>query len=958
MNIENELKLIPTKGITREQLVEILKKQGIIVPEKGKVIHQEDTYFDDKTGTLEKSGGSFRIRRKNNIIQVTYKIPVESDTKYKQRKEYEIVVPKKYEQSLDLDLAIKLLSERYQELTFPENMGEILTVINNRNKTDITCPDGTVLEMAFDDLQGKDGQGNIYDIRPEIEFETISGNAKNLDYISTAIEQEFPGQTKGNSLSKYARTKKEIKEKSLTIEEVATCAIFSEILNSVEYNKLQHKGQILHRYDKPTVTNLDNFKNFDYLVEKLKQIKCGEYKIPIPRDIAQRPEMAKLLEGENYEIKDDINLEDMMCILLSDVKYDIADDVLADFLNKNYYGEEHAMTNRLSHSQQVMLVSGLVAKSSVVGASFEDKLTSMVSALSHDIGHVPMAHTLEAKLKEIDGLFSHEINGKRTLENIFRKSEKYITSIVYRHFPELSISEIKEKIEDKLADIKLGIVNHSRKGAEFFVEEGGINSQAARLSDKICYSSSDICDLIRYSKTVLGKDVEIVTDEWVKQTMLEICDGNEQLAIDMEKRLDSQFIQYLKSGDYGTAVVNSANSVRCHDHGDSKVYEVDQDMWKFIKKLIARVKDVRGEMGLEEAKTSMNKAAEEYVDEVFYKEYIGNGKNIDLAWENLLKKVTSLGELDILHYIYERYQDAKVEQLAEETTITQEQASNIIEKIKEKAFEAFKERGLSDKQAKKSAEKLRGDLSSLTPEKVLEYLKKYKDKIFPKRYDEREVQRIKEVLHSMADVQLKIKPSSSEVNLNSIWNELKIPNPESERGNMPPQNVRDEYYHGKYNGQVQPNVKIKVRHIYGKKTKTLIVKVPIEKNVSERMQKKYVYEGELDLSVDEMLQRLMGKYPGLDIELTGNEPYESINIERTSYVRYFQGNECVFSQDTFRGNNGQLHQEIEIKSLCDPRDVIKMKDKLKRRFAKYFITDSKIKRVTGHKDNGLYIDSK
>ena len=137
MNIENELKLIPGKGITREQVVEVLIKFGFDVPEKGKVIQQEDTYFDDKEGTLEKSGGSFRIRRKNDKVQVTYKIPVESNTEYKQRKEYEIVVPKEYEQSLDMDVAIKLLSEHYPELTFPENMGEILTVTNNRNKTNI-----------------------------------------------------------------------------------------------------------------------------------------------------------------------------------------------------------------------------------------------------------------------------------------------------------------------------------------------------------------------------------------------------------------------------------------------------------------------------------------------------------------------------------------------------------------------------------------------------------------------------------------------------------------------------------------------------------------------------------------------------------------------------------------------------------------------------------------------------
>lgn len=951
MNIENELKLIPGKGIRREQIVEKLRKKGFDVPIQGKIGHQEDTYFDDKNGSLEKVGGSFRIRRKKDKTQVTYKIPIKSNTEYKQRKEYEIVVPKEYEQSLDMDFAIKLLKEQYPELIFPENMGEILTVINDRNKTNITCPDGTVLEMAFDRLQGRDAKGNLYHIQPEIEFETISGNPENLITVYETVLKEFPGQTRTNTLSKYARTKSEIDTRKLTIKEVSACAILSEILNSVEYNKLQYKGQILHRYDKPTVTNLDNFKNADYLVDTVRKIKSGQYKYQIPKSIAEKPEIAKLLEGENYEIKDEIDLEDMIGLLLSDVKYDVADEVLADFLNKNYYGPEHAMTNRLSHSQQVMLISGLIAKSSVVGASFEEKLTSMISGLSHDIGHVPMAHTLEARLKNIDGLFSHEINGKRTLENIYRESEKYITTIVKKHFPQLSETEVKEKIEDKLADIKLGIVNHSRKGAEFFVEEGGINSQAARMADKICYSSSDVCDLIRYSRNVQGKDLNVASDEWIKNAISEICEGNDKLADELEKKLGPQYIQYIKEGNYGRAVVNATNSVRSHNHGDATIYEVDQDMWKFIKKLIARVKDVREGMGIEKSKNAMSRAAEEYIDDELYKEYMQNGRNIDLAWDNLLRKVTRLGELDVLQYINRRYQDAQIEQIGQQETITSAQATDFVEKLKLRCYEDCRMKSMTKKQAEKTAQRIDEIFRQYTPEQILSYFKKHKSNFLPDRPDRNEVHRIKEVLHDMADVQLKIKPGSN-VNLNSIWSELKIPN--SRRGNQEPKNIRDEYYRGKYNGQVQPDVKIKVRYEYGKGSKTLIVKVPIKKNVSERMQKKYKYEDKKgNMNIGKMLDELMQKYPGLDIELESYAPYEIIEIDRSEYIRFYKGNECMFSQDTFRGNNGELMQEIEIKSLCDPKDVEKMKRSLKGKYGAHFITDSKIDRVQGNIDKAM-----
>ena len=216
MNIENELKLIPGKGITREQVVKILTKLGIDVPEKGKIGHQEDTYFDDKEDTLEKSGGSFRIRRKKYKTQVTYKIPIESSTQYKQRKEYEIVVPEEHRQDIDMSLAIQLLRKKYPELTFPENMGEILTVINDRNKTNLTCPDGTVLEMAFDRLQGRDAQGNLYHVRPEIEFETISGNPDNLTTVYETILKES-GTNSKKQFIKICKNKKRNRNKTIDI---------------------------------------------------------------------------------------------------------------------------------------------------------------------------------------------------------------------------------------------------------------------------------------------------------------------------------------------------------------------------------------------------------------------------------------------------------------------------------------------------------------------------------------------------------------------------------------------------------------------------------------------------------------------------------------------------------------------------------------------------------------------
>lgn len=940
MSIENELKLIPSKGITREQIAEILRKIGLDVPEKGKIGHQEDTYFDDKEGTLEKSGGSFRIRRKKDKTQVTYKIPIESNTQYKQRREYEIVVPEEHRQDINMELAIQLLRKQYPELTFPENMGEILTVINDRNKTNITCPDGTVLEMAFDTLQGRDGNGNLYYIPPEIEFETKSGNPDNLLDVNETVLKEFPGQTQKNTLSKYARTKGEIEAKQLTLEEVAACAMISEILNSVEFDKLQHKGQILHRYDKATVTNLDNFKDFDYLVEKLRKIKSGEYRLAIPRAIAEKTEIATLLEGENYEVKDAINLEEMTCLLLSDVKYRVADEVLADFLNANYYGPEHAMTNRLSHSQQIMLGSGLIAKSSEVGANLGERLTCMLSGLSHDIGHVPMAHTLESILNKMDGLFSHELNGKITIDNIYEQAKEKMIMQIRRIFPDIDEQRIQDALEGKTVEIEDAVVNHSRKGSEKRSE--GINNQAPRETDKICYAASDVCDLIRYAKTVQGQEIHILDEEWINQAIREICGNNEDLAREVREMLDKKYITHLKDGNYGRAVVNAINSIEGINRDGTTYYDVNQKIWKFIEKLIGRVKDVREEMGIELAKDEMSKAAMSFIVEELYREYVQNNGNIDLSWDKLLKTVTRMGELDIFNHLVRKSQITLLEELKDKETITLEEASRIVDGMSDRVYEVSKIKGMTDDEAKASAEKISKYLRQLAPKQVLEYFKKYK---FIASIP---IEPIISELHDRADIQLKMNPGHN-VSLNGIWRDLRI----DARGDAEPKTMVDQYYRIKHKGEMTTDVTAKVRQVEGEEFKTLIVKVPIEKNVSERMTKQYKVNAPLDLSVQEMIDQLVKDNVGLDIELVDSEPYESIDIRRTEFTRNYGADQVVFTHDTFNGRNGTIMQEIEIKCPRFPKAVAKIKEKLKAKYQQCFITESKIDRVQGNKNRGF-----
>lgn len=939
MNIENELKLIPKKDIKYEQLMDILRKNGMMCSETGKIAHQEDTYFDDQEGTLEKIGGSFRIRRKNDKTKVTYKVPIKSETQYKQRKEYEITVPDEYKHDINMELAIKLLKQEYPELKFPENMGEILTVINDRKKNNLTCTDGTVVEMAFDTLQGKDEKGDLYKIQPEIEFETISGNPENLSDIYEIVTEEFPDQLQKNTLSKYERTKKEMKERKLTLGEISACAILSEILNSVEYSKLQQKGQILHRYEKPTTTNLDNFKNFDYLVDILGKIKRGQYKVQISKAIAEKSD---LLKNENYEVKDSINLEEMVCLLLSNVKYKVADESLVDFLNKNYYGEQSPVTNRLSHSQQIMLGSGLIAKSSEVGANFEEKLDCMISGLSHDIGHVPMAHTLEGILNIMDGLFSHELNGKITIENILEQSKSQMILNIKKYFPQLSDKDIQEAIERKAIKIEDAVVNHSRKGSDRRSE--GVCNQAARATDKICYVASDICDLKRYGKNILGRDIDVLDKEWLSNAVLKICNENEDLANDVGEMLEKKYISYLRDENYGRAVVNAINSIEGIELGEMVYYEVNPKIWSFIDKLIGRVKDVRENMEIEQAKNEMSKTAIGFIVEELYKEYSQNNGNIELAWENLLKRITQMGELDILNYLVEKNKLVLFEQLKDKEKISPEEAGQIINVMSERVYEISKIKGKTDEEAKKSSEGIKRDLAQLTPEQVLQYFKKYK---FIKEIP---IEPIIEQLHNKADIQLKMNPGYYGF-LDGVWEDLRI----DSDGHYKRINIVDQYYQIKNDENNQDGISVKVRTKEEKNVsqlgKTLIVKVPVKKNVSERMTKKYVVQGEANSSVEDLMEQLANENPGLNIELASNEPYKNINIIRKEYKEKYGADEVIFTEDNFKEPNGTMMSEIEIKCPSNPKVVAKIKSKLKGKYKQYFIKDSKIDRVQGENLN-------
>lgn len=908
MNIENELKLIPTKDITIKQIIDLLETQGIGFFGEGKLTHQEDIYFDNENGTLEKSGGSFRIRRKKDDIYVTYKTPIKSSTEYKQRREYEVKVPQEYIQNIDMNLAINLLREQFPQLVFPENMHEILTVINDRNKVDLTCNDGTVIEMAFDTLQGKDKDGEIYSIKPELEFETKSGYPKNLITIYDIISRAFPGQISKNSLSKYARTKREIQKSHLTLEEISTCALLSAILNSNEFSKLRYKGQVLHRYDKPTIPQLDNFKDFKYLVDRLSKIKKGQYKLPITQRIA---EQEGLLESKEYKVKEDIDLEDMFCLLLAEGDYKVADEALADFLDRKYFQEDKAETNRLSHSQQVMLGTGLACKSSQVNTSIEERLTCMISALSHDIGHVPLSHIMEEVIRDEEGFFSHEANGRNVVNRIYEQNLEAMVQNIRTYFPDYSIEEIKRVLDGKKSEIGKSIADHSRSNSE--TRGVGPNVQIPRAADKIHYVVSDVCDLIKHSKRT-NRPIDILDDEWIEQAIKCVCKDRPYLYEKVKEQLHASYIDHLKKGKYGRAVVNTINSIRNVKHGGHEYYDVDQDMWDFMVQLIKRTKHTREDIGIDDSREKMKQMARFVLVKVtneYLQEFNGDKEK---ARQTAVNHITNMGEIDLLQYAKE-VTVISDKQLKGNAQVTETEMIALKGQICKQVQKLGDLAGKNKREIARRVKEIESFLQRASDEEIIEFYSKLRI------VQQAEVENIEQI-RKTEDTQLKIKQTPN-VSIDDIFAELNLEN----GGTVTRHTYRDKYYWTSDEGRT-----ISIRQEDGESTQTLLVKNAIHKNVKQVNRHKYETTADRGLTVEQMVSIINKENPGLNVTIASNEPMTELTIRRIDYAMEYEGEKVIFSSDMAINDRGKVYREIEVKCPGNNRKISEIKKKLQEIF--------------------------
>jgi len=643
MSNERELKLLPLREINRNQLLRVLSDNGYKIEGEIRRQKQEDTYYDTPDKELYNNNRSLRIRNVEGKTYITYKVPTSSVQAYTERKEFEVEIPEEYisqNGKVELPDAINFLRQKYPDLELPENLDVAAKVNNNRNKINIIGEDGSKIEVAFDDVKAQDENGDHFKMKEEIEFELISGAPERLREIYETIIHNFDVQK--NTLSKYSRAIKEMIEQkqNMSLEELTICAMLSDIIGTNEFEQLKHKGQIIHDYrvDLPPNLDLTNFKDPQYLMRKISAIK----------------------RIENYNPGKIKTLEDMFLCFFSDMDYQEIEYKLINFLNENYYREDQAITNRMSHSEQVMLITGLISRSKEIPEKDKNTLLCMASGLVHDIGHVPGAHPAEALLGSLDGFFSHEINGREVIERIISSDEDKITEAIATYAKsigkEYDPERIKRAILENKRKIKRSIEEHSRTNSESRGE--GTVVQLPREADKICYGVSDIVDILkRTARTKVDLPIGFFSKKWKDETTAKLGKGYEREEV-IRRRIE-EFDKLIRKENFGELITNIANTVKENQNDGKIYYDVEQDTWDILNEMIGYVKGLRTKGVIDVKKKEMQNASTVFIVKKFNEALARHPDNIEEAWEEALRVITNSNDIDMLNTVSSIYQQFK-----------------------------------------------------------------------------------------------------------------------------------------------------------------------------------------------------------------------------------------------------------------------------------------------------------
>lgn len=428
----------------------------------------------------------------------------------------------------------------------------------------------------------------------------------------------------------------------LSLDELVLCAIFSAGLDSTEYKKLEEKSQIIKMYNQEPTKNFKMFLNFDKLVERINAIKNGEYVVHITKELEKKESINRLKEQGIAKVVEEIDLEDMFCALLTDkVDVEAAKDLLEYFLNKEYFNKKNVVTNRLMHSLQVMLGTGLACKS--LNATFDETFTCMIISAFHDIGHVPFAHVMEQIIKYFLHSFSHETNGKRVFGEIVKNNKNQMVAEITRYLQD-DFQDVRKSIDEKAQIIEDGIVEHSRTNSK--KRKKGLHVQIARALDKILYFASDTHDLTAVPKGLTKKQRDMQNEELFLNDLL----SNEN-DVEQDSKEYMEFIQALKERNFGKAVAIASSSITPekveYEDREMVYYNVDKDIWQSI---IDKTKKLYKGYDFEVVRKKMEMLSIVVLAKITASKYYGKDNSLSDAFYEAIDEITCMGEKDLYDY--------------------------------------------------------------------------------------------------------------------------------------------------------------------------------------------------------------------------------------------------------------------------------------------------------------------
>jgi CHAD domain-containing protein len=188
---ELELKLEMPSPDAEQNVIDLLASRGYRLA-KLKPVLNEDLYLDTFEWTLLGNKRSLRLRSADGGKEYTLKSIGTIEAGVADREEMEIAVSKPLR--APTDIPVKKLRTKITDIIWPRKLIEQLLIRTERQRYHLTCPDGSLIELAFDvssfsarGLNKRRKTARLY----EFEAELASGAPRSLEELGAVLRGTF-----------------------------------------------------------------------------------------------------------------------------------------------------------------------------------------------------------------------------------------------------------------------------------------------------------------------------------------------------------------------------------------------------------------------------------------------------------------------------------------------------------------------------------------------------------------------------------------------------------------------------------------------------------------------------------------------------------------------------------------------------------------------------------------------